>query len=246
MIRHWITALVCAGAVISSGAYAQCDAPDNGFANCGFESGDFQGWQTADITNNWVSLSVVGAGFAAPVDAFDPFLTAPTEGTQVAVHGFDGDGPGTVEMAQDIVLSTTATNLTFDYRAGWDTVYNSPSQARIASVEIQPAGGGTPLASTTYLTVPINDLVNDTGAQSGSIDVSAFADQYVRIVFVWYVPEQFTGPAQFQLDNVFVSGVNQPYTPPPPEAIPASPLWSLMLLAGLLPLLARRKLKVTA
>jgi len=74
------------------------------------------------------------------------------------------------------------------------------------------------------------ESVPDTGNRSGFMLLNSFAGQTVRIVFLWTVPEDFTGPAQFQLDNVRISG--------PPAMVPTlsvaglTSLILLMLMAG--------------
>jgi len=45
----------------------------------------------------------------------------------------------------------------------------------------------------------------DTGNLHGSVNISAFANQSVRLTFDWFIPESFTGPGFFQFDDVFVS-----------------------------------------
>ena len=56
------------------------------------------------------------------------------------------------------------------------------------------------------LTATAGTFVGDTGVLSGSVDVSAFAGQALRIVFRWVVPEFRSGPAFFELDNITASG----------------------------------------
>ncbi|MFV8820156.1 hypothetical protein [Haliea sp. E17] len=257
MIKARLAALCFAAAsIFSAGAQAQCDTPDNAFTNCGFETGDFSGWTVTDIAGSPHPLTVVFENYYV---AGFLFGTQPTEGTQVAVLAFDGDGPGTSELAQDVTLGASATTLTFDYRYGFefDESGGGTTVPRTASVEIQPAGGGAPLATTTFAATGIDgDLLLDSGPLSAAIDVSAFAGQSVRVVFVWTVPESFTGPAVFQLDNIQALGVTTPPPAPPPaplpaaaadpEAIPASPLWSLLLLAGVMGALSQRSLRSRA
>ena len=55
------------------------------------------------------------------------------------------------------------------------------------------------------LTAQAGTFVGDTGDLEGLVDVSATAGQAVRISFNWSVPETFSGPAFFQLDNVLVN-----------------------------------------
>ncbi|MCH7479664.1 MAG: hypothetical protein IIA14_16380 [SAR324 cluster bacterium] len=71
-------------------------------------------------------------------------------------------------------------------------------------MEIEPASGGTALQSTLFLTAVSGTTNTDTGSLTGSINVSAFVGQTVQIAFEWFVPENFTGPADFQLDNIRV------------------------------------------
>jgi hypothetical protein len=38
----------------------------------------------------------------------------------------------------------------------------------------------------------------------GTVNISPFVNQGIRVVFEWFIPESFTGPGFFQLDNVLV------------------------------------------
>ena len=73
--------------------------------NGSFETGDFTGWTTgttAEPFEDW-AVSVAGAG-----SGFFP-LTSPQAGSYDAWNGFDGDGPMTQTMYQDITIPGTAT-----------------------------------------------------------------------------------------------------------------------------------------
>ena len=75
----------------------------------------------------------------------------------------------------------------------------------------------------------------------GIVDVSAFEGQSVRISFDWFVPQNFTGPAFCQLDNVSVSSVISP--------IPTLSEWGLITMAGILGIvgfMVMRRRKATA
>jgi hypothetical protein len=179
-----------------------CNTINNAALNCGFETGAFPPWIPQDITTPFFPLQV-GTGGVNP--GFGLFTSAPTEGTFAVLHGFDGDGPGSIFVSQDVVLVATADNLTFDYRAGWDygVVGCIATQDRIFRVHIEPAGGGPPLQTTVVFTAPASTCTNlDTGNLVGTVDISPFVNQAVRIVFEWFIPETFTGPGFFQLDNV--------------------------------------------
>jgi len=188
--------------LISPGVFAQasCNNSYNPLTNCSFETGDFSGWIIQDIATPFIAANVTGAGFSI---GFGFFSTVPTDGSFVSVNGFDGGGPDTIEYSQDVTLPANAGVLTFDYRAGWDLVnFGGGTSSRIFSVEIQPSGGGAALISQVFLTANPGENIPDTGALSSILAISQFAGQSIRITFVWTIPEDFTGPAQFQLDNV--------------------------------------------
>jgi hypothetical protein len=63
----------------------------------------------------------------------------------------------------------------------------------------------------TYTTQPGIGLV-DTGWQPHTADLSAFSGQTVKLVFDETIPENFTGPAQAELDAISVT--TTPITPP--------------------------------
>ena len=137
-----------------------------------------------------------GGSFFGPVTA--------TDGTYVAVNGFDGNGPGTIEFGQDITLREGVTTVEFDYRLGWDLLNEADATVdRTFEVHIEPEGGGKPL-ETVLIETAAFDTVGDTGLSSGAVDVSTYAGQTVFVNFVWVVPENFTGPAQAELDNIRV------------------------------------------
>lgn len=179
-----------------------CNTANNAAVNCGFETGSFPPWIPQDIPVPFFPLQV-GTGGITP--GFGLFTSDPTEGTFAVLNGFDGDGPGSIFVSQDMTLVATADNLTFDYRAGWD--YNVvgciATQARVFRVHIEPFGGGPPLQTTVVFTAPPTTCTNlDTGNLVGTVDISPFVNQGIRIVFEWFIPESFTGPGFFQLDNV--------------------------------------------
>jgi uncharacterized repeat protein (TIGR01451 family) len=182
-----------------------CNTVSNPIVNCSFETGDFTGWTTADLAMPYFPLQVGGWGVAPPDGvAFGFFLSEPTEGSWAALHGFDGEGPGFIQIAQDVNLPDGTMNMLFDYRGAWDLASFGATQDRQFQVNIEPFGGGTPLQTITMLTATAGTTVTDTGPLNGGVDLSAFAGSAVRISFHWVVPEDFTGPAFFQLDNVLV------------------------------------------
>lgn len=187
---------MCSGAeaCVQGACVETCD-------DCGFEAGNLGAWAPQDLNDPFYPLEVASAGVSSSSDLFG---CEPTEGTKALVHGFDGDGPGTIEVGQDVTLAPVSTlTLSFDYRAGWD-IFSATSQDRTFRVEVQPEGGGAPLDTERVLTAMAGTNMPDTGSQQGSVDLSAFAGQTVHLRFVWEVPEDYTGPAFFQLDAVSV------------------------------------------
>jgi cysteine-rich repeat protein len=175
--------------------------PANPVLNCSFETGDFTGWVVSDLTSPFFVASVVGPGVTP---GFGFFVSTPTDGVFAAVNGFDGDGPGVIRFAQDVVLPAGARNLVFDTREAWDLATYDAVLPRDFVVTIEPSGGGAPLQTTPILTAPVGNITLDTGDIFPVVDVSAFAGAPVRVSFDWIVPENFTGPAFAQLDNVDV------------------------------------------
>ena len=171
--------------------------------NCGFETGDFTSWDTRDIDAPFDPLRVEVTGGGGGLGLF--FTVAPTEGTRAAYTGFDGAGPGTIEVGQDIDIhpSVPSATLTFDYRVGWDLTFGA-MLPRTFEVQVEPAGGGTPLQNDVIVTANPSETVADTGNLIGTVDLTDYIGETVYVRFVWDVPEANTGPAVFQLDNIAV------------------------------------------
>ncbi|MCK4757608.1 MAG: hypothetical protein KAS67_04075, partial [Thermoplasmata archaeon] len=173
----------------------------NPVLNPSFETGDFTDWVAQDMAGPLDPLQVVMSGYFGWF-----FPVAPTNGSFAVNHGFDGDGPGTIQVAQDLAIPPGATALEFDYRAGWEMSPYGGTLDRIFRVDIEPAGGGIPLQSDIILVAVAGTDVWDTGDLHGIVDLSAFGGSTVRISFEWDIPESFTGPGQFQFDNVTLYG----------------------------------------
>lgn len=166
--------------------------------NGSFEMG-LNSWLVTNAPGAAPALAAVGAGTSTWATLFS---SMPTDGTLAAFHPWDGAGPGQFVLEQDALVSDV--NLVFDWRAGYDLTFacGACAQNREFRVDIEPAGGGTALQSDLIYTALINTLVNDSGAMTSTIDVSAYLGTTVRVKFIWTVPETFTGPAAAQLDAV--------------------------------------------
>jgi len=171
--------------------------------NGSFETGDFTGWTAVDITQPYRALTVGQAGVTD--GAFNSFATAPTDGTYAAIDGFDGAGPGVIELSQYYTVPIAPSTLRFDYRAGWDLVPYGATLARTFGVRILSPANQSVLSDTVLLTANPGTNVDDSGPQAGSLDLAPWMGQTVIIEFYQDVPQFFTGPGLFQLDNVRVT-----------------------------------------
>ena len=170
-----------------------------GISNGSFEAG-MTDWAVDDLDSPFFVLDSYAGG---TVDTFGwGWSNTPTDGEFSMVTGWDGDGFTSgplITIAQDITVD--AGTLEFDYRAAWDLTFGGLAD-RTFSVIIEEAGGGAVLDSMLFLTATQGSVNLDTGQLAGSMDLSAFAGDTVRLIFEWSVPEDFAGPAQFDLDNV--------------------------------------------
>ena len=95
--------------------------------------------------------------------------------------------------------------------------YGGSTKPRIFAVTIEPPGGGPGLATNVIFTAAPGTANFDTGPLTGSVDLSSFASRGIRISFDVVIPESFTGPGFFQLDNVALT-----YPPVPQLALSRS------------------------
>ncbi|MFQ5568747.1 MAG: T9SS type A sorting domain-containing protein [Rhodothermales bacterium] len=181
-----------------------CFDPANIIANCSFEE-DFDDWIATDLGLPFFPLQVADDGISPGFGLFSSSPTHPTSTDLAVLHGFDGDGPGDIDVCQDLSLPGGST-LEFDYRAGWDLIPFSATIDRTFNVEIEPSGGGTPFFTETVLTAQAGTTNLDTGDLHGMVDLTAAGSGPARLCFRWHIPEFFTGPAFFQLDNVSLFG----------------------------------------
>jgi hypothetical protein len=200
-----LIAMLVALTVLTGGAFrpgnASAATGTELLANGSFETGDFTGWGTKDMAVPLCAQAVAPAG--NPGCGYF-FLSAPTDGLYSALNGFDGGGPDTIELWQDVAIPSGSTaTLTFDWRIAW-YVCGTP---RTFDVVVEPSGGGAALLSTNILTTDSACAPVDPGPMSASVDLSAFSGMAIRVKLVETVPENFTGPGQFEVDNVSLLAV---------------------------------------
>jgi len=174
-----------------------CDLP-----NGGFETGIFSPWITITGPGNELRpWSITGAGSGYFSNGF------PFEGSSFAQNGFDGDAGLFYDIYQEVAIPACASAavLNWSERIQWQMAPWGATLPRDYEVSVQPAGGGSPLA-VLYARELLPGTDGDTGYVSHSIDLLSvapgIAGQTVRINFHEYIPEEYTGPAQFDLDGI--------------------------------------------
>ena len=170
--------------------------------NGSFETGDFTGWTVATSGSPFMDWQVSGEGTGA---GFGMAPTDPQDGSFVAWNGFDGDGPMEFSMFQDVTIPADVSWATLEWqdRVQWDMTFGA-TIGRNYEVQIRDPGTNTVLETLFSFTTgdPLVTPVGDTGWQTHTADLSAFAGSTVRLFFHEEIPEFFTGPAQIEFDDI--------------------------------------------
>jgi hypothetical protein len=190
-MRRLLCLLLVTGCACAFAASASA-SPTNLIVNGGFETGTFTGWSATTTLSPplcpWQFNSCGWFTFVTP---------AVDGGSHFADNGFDGAGPGTFTLSQTVTIPAGTATLSWE-----DYVQATYSgTARTSEVRILDASGTTTLGTPYSYSVPTGTFV-DTGWVQHSVDLSAFAGQTVEVAFVQTVPQNFTGPAEFDIDNV--------------------------------------------
>jgi hypothetical protein len=177
-------------------------APTNLISNGDFETGTFAGW-TVSTTNPDSPGCNQGWSVAASGNATGCLGVENPLGTYAAYQSFDGTGPKTRTLSQSFVVPTFGSaTLTFSDTYEFDVVLYR-ELARSFNVSVVSASG----------TQNVFHFQSPTGFQTGvqpwtqhSVDMTAaltgLAGQQVQLAFFSEIPETFSGPAGFGLDNV--------------------------------------------
>jgi hypothetical protein len=167
--------------------------------NAGFESDSFEGW-----------LARTGPGMEAQPLEITPGQSgllddsAPVEGRLFLQNGFDGDAGLTYDLSKVIYIPVDAKRATFSWnqRIQWEM---GGSLHREYRVILESADGAHFLGDLHQLDIPPNTS-GDTGWTRQRMDLLQIspniAGQMVRVRFHQFIPETFTGPAQFDLDAI--------------------------------------------
>lgn len=206
--------------------------------NGSFETGDFTNWVVTDNQTPFEPFMVLPSGSQTAFSNFatGPHSVIPSDGMFAANNGFDGDA-GTISIAQDIGTIAFGDVLNFDYRAAWDLMnFSTPTDSdRTFDILLEPAGGGPTIVPISLLTAMIGTDTfggtnSDTGPLSAALNLTFFTGLSLRINFVWTIPDNFSGPANAQLDNVEFTNLLVP-----------EPSSTTVCLLGLVGMIARRR-----
>jgi len=171
--------------------------------NGSFETGDFTGWNVELDSEPFLDWLVVGSGFGV---GFGMETASPRDGNYVAINGFDGAGPMTFSMYQDIKICRCA-QLSWSHRIQWDyTLGSIATKPRKLFVQIRNPETNQVL-ETLYQFSTKKQSVNptgDTGWMSFNFDLSKYVNKTIRIFFLEKIPQDYSGPAQIEFDNISV------------------------------------------
>jgi hypothetical protein len=224
IVRGYSASLVWRGllAVAGTGAAALLFAVGakaaNVVTNGSFETGNLSGWTVSntvsdgcpDATNDWTVLSSPSDAWCySGFDSDWPTNISAVNGSHFADVTWDGSGDtGEFFSLMQMVTVPAAGSGTLGWsdNVSWDLTFDATVD-RTEYVDVLASDGTTVLQS-----LPIQTLTADTEGATGwvahTLDLSAYAGETVGIRFRLTVPENFTGPANFALDDVTLGGPN--------------------------------------
>ena len=169
--------------------------------NGGFETGSLNGWSVVNLgdggcgTNTWTVNSIGGHGCSGNVGN----MTAPTNGTFAAYNTFDGPA-GTLQISQQLTLPGSLASATLSF---FDTVrMHIGSRPRTFSIDLYDATNTTlldNLYSQSFQNVNQGWVSHLVDVTNGLLDN---AGQTVTLRISNIVPDSFTGPAGFGIDDI--------------------------------------------
>ena len=180
--------------------------------NGGFESGSLAGWTAtgANAGSCDTNFNVSSSGAAANCDGYAPIpptFVAPASGSYAAYASFDGNGPEhhTLTQAFAIAAGTTSLNIDWQDALGFGSGWIFP-QPRVLSVNLLKSDGSleATLFSESFTNQAGGILQNWTSHDINASIYLADLGTGGRLQFDLYVPQSFTGPGAFGLDNVAV------------------------------------------
>lgn len=212
--------------------------------NGNFETGNFSGW-TASSTQTSPFQASFGDGRNAAIanstsgqpawyvrnQAANYFGTPATPiAGYSAFNGFDGSG-GNFTLSQGFSLTGNLSSALLGFTFGTQATYSGTN--RTFSVDVMNAGGSAALANLYAFVLPQNsttwtlhDISLDVAAKLNALGAGNY-----RLQFTEVIPSNYTGPAQFAIDNISLNVNN---------AVPEPSSIALVGAAGLALLALRR------
>jgi hypothetical protein len=218
--------------------------------NGGFETG-LTGWSAA-YTPTSTTCCYNYAGDGVDVHGGDDVFGAPLGGTASLYGDWDaGAANNDFSKATDFYVrqqltklsDVTSATLTFSFNvaggayAAYQNGYQGYTEVLKRNVTANFLGADQSLATNLYTYE--RPLVTDSsaflvGRHDVTIDVTtafnALADGSFYLDFGRHIPQYFTGPGYYQLDNVSLSIGDAVAPPPPTTAAPEPASWALMIL----------------
>lgn len=180
--------------------------------NGGFESG-LTGWAVTGGNSGGcdTNFNASTTGTASGCSGYAPIpaaFVAPASGSYAAYASFDGNGPEhhTITQAFGIAAGTTMLDINWQDALGFGNGWIFP-QPRVYSVNLLKADG------TLEATLLSESFTNQSGGilqgwTTHDINASIYLSDLGaggKLQFDLYVPQSFTGPGVFALDNVAVT-----------------------------------------
>ena len=171
-------------------------------ANGSFETGTLAGWTPITTGPPFLPWQVTMAGQGG---SYGLFTTQPQAGQFNAWNGFDGAGPMSFALFQEIrvpvCLGTTAA-LRWKSRVQWNfALTGNATLPRTLTAQVRQTGGTPPTTIYNFSTGTAR-VIGDTGWQSHTANLASFKGSTIQLWFEENIPEPFTGPGQFEIDAV--------------------------------------------
>ena len=219
--------------------------------NGGFETGDFTGWTTSGLLLEGFCDGPDWTVFSSDSQSLLPtcLVAGDTviDGEFAAYTGFDGFGPISYTLEQNLTLPSDIINATLSWSEAYIfDIFEDGSLPRIFSVDLFDSTGTTQLITLNQQLFSGGSLIDSGNFGEDYIsfieDVTAatqlVAGQDVIFRITAFVPEEFTGPAGFALDSVsFDVETADVETAPEPSAIIA------LAMVGISSLFLRKTMK---
>ena len=169
----------------------------NMIVNGGFETGNLDGWTNINNGNNSCDTDFMVRSSAG--GACD-YIEAAPEGTHFAYTSFDGDGPQYFRLSQTFIAPSNFQSATLSWQ------HNCEGSIGVGADRTSK----TIIAGSTVDTITLDN----NGCNNGNItdwtkvtvDVTTLlktkAGENVTLLFEQYIPEDFTDPAGYGLDDV--------------------------------------------